>query len=402
MNRIAVVLGTILALFPSIRYLADLRYRADPALERSVCRSLACFDELLLESAQRFAGGNKQDTAVALANLQEALRRNVASPYRWCDLGEALLDAGRTEEARYCFTRAVELGPQSPPVFWRMALFYARIQELNRSHEYLGKMLELVPEYKELVFSTYLSDRGNVLDTFEYGIPRQSRLAQDYFRYLLLHDAALGDIKKAWDWLQSHSLADDNVAGDYVDFLSKKGDYYLAAETWKRNAGRHDHTYLNPNLVFNGGFESQLLQSGLDWRFSEIQGVRIKRDSTVAFSGSSSLQIEFDGERNIDFRHLTHDVVAPPGRYHFRAWLRTSELTTDQGIGFRLVDSSGHLNLETTRLTGTHDWTPIDLDFTLSGPARLLRIDVVRQPSAKFDNKIGGRAWVDGVSLVKS
>ena len=113
------------------------------------------------------------------------------------------------------------------------------------------------------------------------------------------------------------------------------------------------------------------------------------------------MQIEFDGERNIDFRHLTHDVVAPPGHYHFRALVRTSELTTDQGIRFRLVDSSGRLNLETTQLTGTHDWTPVDLDFTLAGPVRLLRIEVVRQPSAKFDNKIRGRAWVDSVSLVR-
>jgi len=59
------------------------------------------------------------------------------------------------------------------------------------------------------------------------------------------------------------------------------------------------------------------------------------------------------------------------------------------------------LNLETTQLTGTHAWTPVDLDFTLPGPVRLLRIEVVRQPSAKFDNKIRGYAWIDSVSLVR-
>ena len=56
---------------------------------------LACSDELLLESADRLAAGNPQDASFALTNLQEALRRNVASPDRWCDVGEALLSAGR-------------------------------------------------------------------------------------------------------------------------------------------------------------------------------------------------------------------------------------------------------------------------------------------------------------------
>jgi hypothetical protein len=266
----------------------------------------------------------------------------------------------------------------------------------------MEKLLEHMPQYKELVFNTYMSARTDVLDSLEYGIPQKSQLPQDYFRYLLMQDLPLPDLKKAWEWLQDHSLADSKLAGDYVDFLSKKGEYWLAAETWRRSAGRHEDGYLNPNLVFNGGFESEPLQSGLDWRFSQSDGVRISRDSTVAFSGSSSLQIVFDGENNIDFNSVTHDIVARPGGYHFEAWIRTSELTTDQGIGFRLVDSSGQMNLQTARVIGTHDWTPIHLDFTLSGAVRLLRLEVVRQPSWKFDNKISGKAWIDNVSLIRS
>jgi len=402
MKKVTVVLGAILALFPNIAYLAELRYRIDPSLERSVCRNLVCSDGLLLDSADRFAGGNTQDMTVALANLQEALRRNVAFPDRWCDVGEALLHLGRTEDARHSFSQAVALGPQSPLVFWRTAMFYTQIQEPRRSQEYMEKLLELMPQYKQLVFDTYMSARADVLDSLEYGIPQKSQLPQDYFRYLLMQDLPLPGLKKAWEWLQGHSLADGKLAGDYVDFLSKKGEYRLAAETWRLSAGRHEDAYLNSNLVFNGGFESEPLQSGLDWRFSQPDGVRISRDSTVAFSGSSSLQIVFDGENNIDFNSVTHDIVASPGGYHFEAWIRTSELTTDQGIGFRLVDSSGQMNLQTARVTGTHDWTPIHLDFMLSGAVRLLRLEVVRQPSWKFDNKISGKAWIDNVSLIRS
>jgi hypothetical protein len=402
MKRIAIVLGAVLALFPNIRFLADFRYRTDPALERSVCRNVICSDELLLETANRFSEGTGEDAEVAVANRQEALRRNPASPTRWTDLGEALRASGRIEEARYCFKRAVELGPQSPPVFWRTALFYSEIKELSRSHEYMGRMLELVPEYRKLVFETYEASGSSIDDILEHGIPRQSTLAQEYFRYLLARDAALADIKKTWEWLNKHSLIDEYLAGDYTDFLLNKNQYAAAFEIWKNAMGAHDSSRSSSDLVFNGGFERDSIQSGLDWRFSGNQGARVNLDSTVVHSGSSSLRIEFDGGSNIDFNSVAHAVVAEPGRYRFSAWIKASDLTTDQGIGFRIVDSSGQVIDRTTPLNGTHDWTRVDLDFTLSPPVRLLRIEVVRQPSWKFDNKIRGKAWLDDVSLVRS
>src|SRR5437764_14564018 len=143
--------------------------------------------------------------AVALANLQEALRRNVAFPDRWCDVGEALLLLGRTEDARYSFSQAVALGPQSPPVFWRAAMFYTQIQEPRRSQEYMEKLLELMPQYKQLVFDKYVSTRTDVLNSLEYCIPQKSQLPQDYLRYLLTKDLTLTELQKAWGWMQDHS-----------------------------------------------------------------------------------------------------------------------------------------------------------------------------------------------------
>jgi tetratricopeptide (TPR) repeat protein len=394
----AIVLGAVLALFPNIAHLADLRYRLDPVLERSVCRSIVCSDTLLLESAERTARGSRDDREFTLANLQEALRRNVVSPYRWSDLGQAFLSLGRREEAGYCFARALELGPQSPPILWRAALFYSRVKDPNRSTEYMGKMLLLAPDYKELIFNIF--SRRHIADTLEYGFPLQSPIVQDYFRYLLTH-AKVEDVKTAWEWLQNHSLTNDKLAGDYVDLLSKKGEYTLAVDTWQKYAGHYVGGYLKPNVVFNGGFESQPIQSGLDWRFSELPGVKVELDSNVSYSGKSSLRIEFDGKANIDFNGVMQDIVAHPGRYHFKARVRTSQLTTDQGVGFRLMDSSGGLNVQTMRVNGTKDWMPIDLDFVLSGPTRLLRVAVIRQSSWKFDNKVSGTVWIDDVSIVK-
>jgi tetratricopeptide (TPR) repeat protein len=402
MKKTAILLGAALTLLPTLAYFVQQRYHFDPAFEQSVCQSVLCSDDVLLESANRLADGDADDKATALAFRLEAVRRNSASPNRWSELGEALLANGRVEEARYSFDRAIELGPQNAPVLWRTALFHSSIDEPNRGHEHIRKMLNLVPEYEKLAFDTFMSSGSTLPDILEHGIPRDGEFGRDFFRYLLSRNAPLPDLQTAWLWLEDHSLTDDHLAGDYTDFLLKNRVYAAALETWKRSAGRHDDAYLNPNFIFNGGFELDPLESGLDWRLLPAPGVRMNRDSTGGHSGGSSLQIEFEGKDNIDFASVTQNVVVQPGRYRFKAWVRSSELTTDEGVAFRVMDPSlGQLNLRSSSLTGTHDWTPIELNFTVPAGVRLLRIDVVRQPSWKFDNKISGKVWIDSVSLVR-
>jgi hypothetical protein len=38
-------------------------------------------------------------------------------------------------------------------------------------------------------------------------------------------------------------------------------------------------------------------------------------------------------------------------------------------------------------------------ELIVAPETRLLRIEVIRQPSQKFDNKAGGVAWIDNVEL---
>jgi len=399
-RRIAIALAAAVALFPSIRYLSDLRYRFDPALEHSVCQSLACSDDLILDSAKRATGGGPSHMPVVLANLQEALRRNVVSPNRSCDLGQVLRQARRIDEARYCYSEAMELGSRNPPVLWKTALFYMRIKEQRNTLKYMAQLLELAPEYKDLIFYIYVVNIRNVADTLEFGIPKQRQIAQDYFRYIVNKGPAK-DVKKSWNWMKANGFADRETAGMYVDFLLAHREFSSAPQVWMSVAAQ-DKKYLKPNLVYNGDFEMEPAQVGLDWMFHPTRGARIRRVSTTAFSGSSSMEIEFDGSENIEFNDLAQKIIAEPGRYKFKAWVRTLGLTTDQGIAFRLVDPSNRVSPITTRmLTQTNDWTPVETEYDWTGPTRPLRIEVVRHTSLRFDSKIKGRVWIDAISLTK-
>ena len=109
----------------------------------------------------------------------------------------------------------------------------------------------------------------------------------------------------------------------------------------------------------------------------------------------------FQGAENANYHHTAQMVCVRPGEYRFRAFVRTRELITDEGLRFHIFapDSSPRLDVYTAQLTGTNDWTPLEKKFTVPPGVNLIAVELCRVPSEKFDNKIAGEAWVDTVSL---
>jgi hypothetical protein len=89
------------------------------------------------------------------------------------------------------------------------------------------------------------------------------------------------------------------------------------------------------------------------------------------------------------------------GQYHFHASIRTEGLTTDQGIRFRICDAElpARLDVIVGQFKGTMPWSPVEQDLGVPPQTKLLRVQVIRQPSMKFDNKIMGTAWIDELRL---
>jgi len=156
------------------------------------------------------------------------------------------------------------------------------------------------------------------------------------------------------------------------------------------------------SVLFNGGFEHDLVNGGFDWQELPVQGASFAIDTGVAHSGARSLRINFDGSVNQDFSQLVQWVaVEPRRRLRFAAYLRTEGISTDSGVRFLIYDPHHPTVPQTlTRdLTGTHPWSLVDTELTTGPETRLLAIVLRRLPSRKFDNKLQGTVWVDDVSL---
>jgi hypothetical protein len=315
-------------------------------------------------------------------------------------LGEALLAAGRIEKAGYCVNRALELGPNLPPVLMRAANFHFRTGEPRRALPYTARVLRMVGEYDETIFSSY--DRMGVTqeEVLQAGLPDSERAAQSYFRHLVAKGSP-EQVQAGWNWVESRSFADDRLADEYVRYLVRSGQYETAAGAWAAHTTSREPGYRDSNWLFNGGFEREPIGTAFDWRVTPAEGVQASRDSGAAASGKWSLGVRFEGKENVSYRHVSQMAVVEPGMYRFRALMQTEAVTTDEGVGFRIVDAEDpqRLDVSTERLAGTRRWREVEQAFRVPERTRLLEIEISRKPSLRFDNKISGTVWVDAAVL---
>jgi tetratricopeptide (TPR) repeat protein len=376
-----------------------------------------------IEAAAKWDGGNPQYPS-ALATLmrfyadnpnpepivslcETAVRLSPNDAQYWADLGAAYDWAGRPNDALQAFERARDLFPNSPGINWSLANFYIRAGRADDGLRTLKKVLDEGGINEQQVFSlaTHAAPGSDVV--LNEVLPPRAPFLIDYLNF----QSTAGNIdaaKAVWaSLLESRQPFELRQAFPYFDALIHHKDLNAASQEWAELADRfpgqiRERTSAE-NLVTNGDFAFEILNGGFDWRVNPVQGATVSIQQ--ADSGSAgSLQIEFDGSRNLEYGDVIQLVrVQPRTRYQFSAQIRGRGITTDSGPRFQVFDVADMAKLfaATENLVGTFDWSTETLTFQTSPETRLLVVRLARPASSKFDNKIAGTVWIRRVSLVR-
>lgn len=406
-RRMALALGCLLVIYAPAWILFERVFRSDLRAESLSCRFGIC-DTGAVVTAETIAHGG-EIAAVPPAELLDALRRDAHAPDRWCDAGEALARSGDFAEARYCFAHAIALGPHNPPVLMRAADFYYGAREDLRALAQLSHILAKTDSYDGMIFDWYSARNLPVDGILSHGLAPDRRSAQSYLHYWIINTNIanakenIPNVIKVWDWTAAHGYADDRLARGYLDFLVSNHRYETAALSWASYLANRRDGYLQSTWIYNGGFESEPGGSALDWRIDNRPDVEVARDAGVAHTGGHSLRIRFAGKENLNYSQIAQTAFVRPGVYCFEAYLRTHEITTDQGVGFHIFDpeASSRLDVKTERVLGTNDWKRVQQTVSVPPQTRVIEIQVVRSPSLRFDSDISGTVWIDNVRLCR-
>ena len=364
---------------------------ANPDYPAQLGRALAAQDADAGEVAREFA---------------DAVRLGPQRAQNWAALGEALDFAGDSRGAEHAYERALELFPRSPAINWQFANFLIRAGDASAATAPLRLAISGDASLRAGAFD--LAWRAEISrEEILRMIPARQEILSAYLDYLVA-TGRLDAAPDAWRRLiASPERFDLDAAFRYFDALLHAQDVDAMTAIWA-DLARHDPDRIHAqgdsaNLIINGGFERPIANGGFDWRIVPMEGAEAAVDASAAHDGARSLAVHFDGTRNLDFGGVAECVaVEPDTAYRFTAYTRSEEITTDSGPRIAVYDAFDHaaLWLETANLTGTTGWAEQHLDFRTGPKTRLLLVQVVRPPSRKLDNLIGGTMWLDDVSLI--
>jgi tetratricopeptide (TPR) repeat protein len=343
------------------------------------------------------------DLIKAVRQYKESLRRSPLQGGCWLDLAKASQTAGMTAEAGNALRRATRLIPNNPSIMWEAAVFHLIHGDIEESIRNFREFILLRPERQEEVYDIVWKLPVDVQYVRSNLIPDSYPYYKRYLFYLISTDRT-EESEDLWREMKRFAVGRE-VTMRYIDFLITKHLYEDAENVWKDFIQRRfkREEIADSSLIWNGSFENEMLNGGFDWKIAGTEGVDVFLDGDTHMLGEKSLGVTFDGTQNPDITIATQIVRVVPGKkYLLTGNIKTDKLTTTNGIFFSVEgDDCKDLYERSDVIMGTNFWRDISVEFEAPPECSAISVKIRRERSSKFDNKISGTAWIDGINLVQ-
>ena len=344
-----------------------------------------------------------QDSRTAEASYKKAIALNPLHTDAWLELATAYELDGNFAEARSAYIHAKKSYPISADVSWRYGNFLLRQGDRIHAYTEMRRAIEADPQRAAVAFSRAYRSNPNIEEILEQLLPASPGVYLDVIAQAL-RDKQLAVAETVWNELLAlHPRLTMNNMG-LVGALLETRDYAAARRVWDQGVATMNLPLLQSpgSVVWDPSFESGINDSFFSWRFKPIdQGVIVGFDKSEKLTGAQSLRLSFDGKHNPDLNAACILAIAQPKTtYHLAGWIKTNNITTENGVGFRVFspdDQQSH-NLNTQELHGTLPWTLVEGTWT-AVDTHQVQVCVTREPSDNPQVRISGTAWVDEVRL---
>ncbi|NWF75701.1 MAG: hypothetical protein HXY53_03850 [Nitrospirae bacterium] len=343
------------------------------------------------------------DNIKAIGFYIESLKHCPLQGGCWLDLAKAYRTAGMTAQAEYAINRAISIMPKNPVVMWEAGVLYLIAGDIEKSIRNFREFIVLRPDRQQDAYDMVWKIPLNSEYILKNLIPAEYSYYKNYLLYLISINR-INETRDLWRTMNGLKIEDD-IFIKYIDFMILNHQYEDAENIWNKYVHDRFKVSINDNtsILWNGSFELDILNGGFDWKVSETKGVDVFLDRDIHISGRNSLGVTFDGTQNPDITIASQIVRVNPGsNYLLTGFIKTNSITTTNGL---FLSVQGHdckgFNKNSDILTGTNFWKELNLEFNIPPECNAIIVKIRRDRSHKFDNKISGSAWIDGISLTQ-
>jgi tetratricopeptide (TPR) repeat protein len=341
----------------------------------------------------------------ALSSYIKSLEIDPRATSTWLELAATYESEGNDIAARNAFINAKKTYPLSAEVSWRYGNFLLRQGELEPAFAEIRRSVEADPSRAAEAFSRCLRVEPDANVILDQVLPSKSDI---YMAVMgdLAQDRQIENALKVWTRIVAmHPKIALHDAFQIVMELRGNGRASEAHKVWEQAvelAGLAGLEGPKNSMVWDGGFESDVTGEAYAWRFARTsRSAQIGFDSEEKYTGKRSLRLSFDGSSDIAFYDVCQTVPTEAGMsYELSAWMKSKDLTTDQGVRIDLRPGIPGVNGATTSdVRGTQPWTRFAVVWPGAKENQETQICLRRDASDQEDNKIRGTAWVDDLAL---
>jgi tetratricopeptide (TPR) repeat protein len=346
---------------------------------------------------------DQQEVNSATREFTAATTLNPYVARYWLDSASAYLVQGDAQRIHQVLSHALELDPQTPDVAWAAAIFELTQGNTEGSLRDFRTVVAndasmAVPALRLCWRATHDVDR-----ILQLSVPAR---ADSYLALMQVLIERNEPDAAAILWTRLKQLRqsfDPQLAFGYVQFLIDARRATAARVTWEDLVGLNQK--LRPyaasadNLVVNGGFDEDVLNEGLDWRYQSVPGAEITLDSSTFHDGRRALHVTYQSASVQDSGVFQYVPLQPNTTYELSWFSRTDNMNGASGPRLYVADAyTRDVLLLTEDLRGAPAWQSHKTRFQTGNQTEVIVLGITRQPAMP---KLAGNLWIDDVRLQK-
>lgn len=226
-----------------------------------------------------------------------------------------------------------------------------------------------------------------------------------FFQYISKLPNNIKAVDRFYQQMETNNKVSDKNRKIFLGNLVTENQWPKAHAIWTDGLSDGHKPYTQ--LIYDGGFETNLLNEYFSWIAAPKTHVNVYTDRYSKFEGNNSLHIEFTSQVDDYWGWVRQILVLKPGKYHIEFQTR-ARLKSHKGLKWRigcLKNTKEKIKTlaDSSPITGNFEWKKQEFTFRVpkSKTCKAQNLHLIPAGNNALENRMRGDIWFDDFKITR-